>query len=183
MGIFPTASLVTISLPLGSFVVGPLMDVFGRKKICLASCIPGLISWAMLIFANSIKMVYAARVIAGISGGLSTVGIVYISEITHPEIRPMLLCFNSIFVSLGILLTYCLGVWLSWDKMAIVFLILTACIFILLFSIPESPYWLKCFEDKDLEEQTNKIETVLRKLNKSKEVRYRIFEYFKCKNA
>ncbi|XP_058800267.1 facilitated trehalose transporter Tret1-like [Phymastichus coffea] len=165
-----TASLVTIALPLGSFIVGPLMDLFGRKKICLASCIPGLISWIILIFANSMTMIYIARIIAGLSGGLSTVGIVYISEITHPNIRPMLLCFNSIFVSLGILLTYCLGVWLTWKKMAIVFLVLHIFIFFILFLIPESPYWIKCFRNKNSEEQANKLEAVLKKLNKSEEI-------------
>ena len=146
------------------------MDLFGRKKICLASCLPSIISWILLILANSVTSIYIARVIAGFSGGLSTVGLVYISEIAHPQVRPMLLCCNSIFVSLGILITYCFGVWLNWNQMAIVFLALNICIFFILFLVPESPYWLMCFKNDKLNEQKNEVESVLRRLNKSKHV-------------
>lgn len=164
------ASLVTISLPLGAFIVGPLMDLYGRKNICLISIIPSIISSIILILANSVTMICIARVIAGFAGGLTTVGLVYISEITHPQIRPMLLCFNSVFVSFGILMTYCLGVWLTWDKMAIAFLALYASIFIMLLFIPESPYWLMCFGSEELSERRSQVETALRRFNKSKTV-------------
>ncbi|XP_014204709.1 facilitated trehalose transporter Tret1-like, partial [Copidosoma floridanum] len=164
------ASLVTISLPLGSIIAGPLMDMYGRKKICIASCIPSLLSWIILIRAPSLDLIYTARIVSGISGGLSTVGLVYISEIAHPQIRPMLLCFNSIFVSFGILITYCFGVWLTWKQMAIFFMILNIFIIFLLLFIPESPYWIMCFNNIDLNEKLNILENVLRRLNKSKDM-------------
>lgn len=121
------------------------MDRFGRKMVCLLSCLPATMSWLLLIFADSIVTVYAARVVAGIAAGLTTVDLIYISELTHPQVRPMLLCLNSVFVSLGILITCCLAVLLDWRKMAIVFLALECCIFFALFYVPESPYWLVCF--------------------------------------
>ncbi|KAL7286233.1 hypothetical protein TKK_0019489 [Trichogramma kaykai] len=164
------ASLVTLSLPCGSLFVGPLMDYFGRKKICIISCIPSIISWIFLIVAKSEVLIYIARIIAGISGGLSTVSLVYISEITHPQIRPMLLCFNSIFVSLGILITYSLGVWLAWNQMAIVFLIMNICIFFSLLFIPESPYWIMCFGKGESSQINHQVETILKKLNKTEQI-------------
>lgn len=63
------ASLVTIFLPVGSFIVGPLMDRFGRRKIALLTCIPIFISWMLMYMATDIWFIFIARIIAGISAG------------------------------------------------------------------------------------------------------------------
>lgn len=152
--------------------MGPLVDSFGRKKICLLSLVPCAISWIILMFANSVTMIGLARMIAGFAGGLSTASVIYISEITHPQIRPMLLSFNSTFVSLGILVTYCLGLWLTWNKMAIIFFIFNCCLFFALLFLPESPYWIMCFDNSDLSKKKIEVEAVLRRLNNSKPVSY-----------
>lgn len=166
-------SLVTIGVPIGSFVTGPLMDKFGRKTMCLASCIPALISWILLIKANSINLVYISRCIAGFSAGLTTVGLIYVSEITHPRIRPMMLCCNSVFVSLGILITCCVALYLNWKQIAIVFLLLDCFIIFGLFFIPESPYWYLCFGNgMKKEKRVGKAEKSLKWLNR----RYKIYE-------
>ncbi|XP_011862528.1 PREDICTED: facilitated trehalose transporter Tret1-like [Vollenhovia emeryi] len=161
------ASLVTITLPVGSLIAGPLMDKFGRKVVCLLSCVPAAISWTSLIFASSLVTIYAARAVAGIAAGLTTVGLVYISELAHPQVRPMLLCLNSVFVSLGILIPCCLAVMLDWRKMAIIFLALECCIFLILYLVPESPYWLVCFPSGMFnEERICRMKRSLRRLNR-----------------
>ncbi|XP_026829677.1 facilitated trehalose transporter Tret1 isoform X2 [Ooceraea biroi] len=106
-----------------------------------------IVSWLLLIFADSISTIYAARVVAGIAAGLSTVGLVYIPEITHPKVRTIIMCLVSAFVSLGILITCCLAIFLDWRKIAIVFLALNCCIFFSFLYVPESPYWLACFRN------------------------------------
>lgn len=147
------------------------MDKFGRKVICLLSCIPAAISWVLMIFANSLIIIYAARVIAGIAAGLTTVGLIYISELTHPQVRPMLLCLNSVFVALGILITCCLAVMLDWRKMTIIFLVLECCIFITLYFVPESPYWLICFQNGMFnEKRICKMKHILKRLNRRQAV-------------
>lgn len=172
------ASLVTITLPIGSIIVGPLMDKFGRKTVCLLSCIPAAISWVSLIFAKSLITIYAARVIAGIAAGLTTVGLVYISELSHPQVRPMLLCLNSVFVSLGILITCCLAVLLDWRKMAMIFLALECCIFFALYFVPESPYWLVCFTNGMFDEKRIcKMKRSLKRLNRRQTVSTVVSQY------
>lgn len=63
------ASLVTIFLPVGSFIVGPLMDRFGRRTMALLTCIPFFIGWMLMYLATDVWYIYAARIIAGIGAG------------------------------------------------------------------------------------------------------------------
>lgn len=163
---------MTIGVPIGSCIAGPLMDKFGRKKICLFSCIPQIISWLLLLTANTINLIYISRFIAGFSSGLTTVGLIYVSEITHPRIRPMMLSCNSVFVSFGILITCCLPVWLNWLNMAILFLIINCLTFIGLFFIPESPYWSLCFNkmNNETEKAQLQAENSLKWLNRREKV-------------
>lgn len=104
------ASLVAIGTPIGSLTAGFLMDRLGRQKLNLMLCIPFIISWALISTAKSIYPICIARVLAGFTSGLTTVVLVYVSEISHPSLRPMLLCLNSVYVSFGILLTSILGI-------------------------------------------------------------------------
>lgn len=64
-----SASLVTISLPLGSLIIGPLIDRFGRKPIAIVTTIPFLISWILISTSNNVETIYVARILAGMGGG------------------------------------------------------------------------------------------------------------------
>ncbi|XP_030759587.1 facilitated trehalose transporter Tret1-like isoform X2 [Sitophilus oryzae] len=141
------ASIVTAALPFGSLTIGPLMDRFGRKKMCLLTTLPFLISWTLHNFATNVWYIYIARIVAGFGAGLSTVAIVYVSEISHPKYRPMLLTFNSVFVTLGILITCLLGFRLHWRLMVKIFFGMVCITMASLFFIPESPYWLIVFRN------------------------------------
>ena len=142
------------------------MDKFGRKTLCISLCIPTMLSWVLLIISKSLIMIYIARSIAGIAAGLTSVGLVYVIEITHPRIRAMLLCLNSVFVSLGILLTCLFALWFEWRIIAMLFLAINLAIFFALFTIPESPYWLVCFGERFHDSDRNaRAEKCLRWLN------------------
>lgn len=142
------ASVVAIALPLGSLSIGPLMDRFGRRKICILTNIPFAIAWLFLYYAKDVWYIYFARIISGFSGGLTTVSLVYVSEITHPTLRPMLLGLNSVFVTFGILLTCVLGSFLQWRTLSFIYflLVILTCISMYLV-IPESPHWLITFKN------------------------------------
>ncbi|KAG4070083.1 hypothetical protein HA402_013743 [Bradysia odoriphaga] len=149
------ASLVTISLPIGSLIVGPLIDRFGRKPIAILTTIPFLISWILIATSKNVGTIYAARILAGMAAGLTTVALIYVSEITHPKIRPVLLCLNSVYVSLGILLTCVLGMFFGWRAIAGIYAAITIISGMLMFVLPESPRWLLVFRPNNFE-RTNK---------------------------
>lgn len=87
------------------------------------SCLPFVLAWLIIAHASSVTAVYVARFIAGTTGGLTTVAIVYVSEIAHPTYRSCLLAFNSIFVSFGILLTSVLGKGRGWGRVYLAIII------------------------------------------------------------
>jgi facilitated trehalose transporter len=58
---------------------------------------------------------------AKLLAGLTTVALVYVSEISCPQYRGTLLCLNSVAVSLGILVTYLLNIYLGWRTIGLVY--------------------------------------------------------------
>lgn len=72
---------------IGVLVLGICSDVIGRKKALLLTAIPFLLSWGMLIFADSVALFYASRLISGFSiGWCTSILPVYLSEIAAVSI-------------------------------------------------------------------------------------------------
>lgn len=60
----------------------------------------------------------------------------------------MLLCLNSVAVSLGILMTYGLNIYFDWRTIGIMFAILSFITFLLISKLPESPNWIISLSQK-----------------------------------
>lgn len=68
-------------------VLGGLSDRYGRRPILLVSLVGTVISFAMLALANSLAILFAARIVDGISGGNISTARAYISDVTTAEER------------------------------------------------------------------------------------------------
>jgi MFS transporter, DHA1 family, tetracycline resistance protein len=72
-------------------VAGPLLgrfsDQIGRRPLLLFSQMGTLIGFLMLAYAGSLTMVFASRVVDGLTAGNLSLAQAYISDVTRPEDR------------------------------------------------------------------------------------------------
>ena len=104
------ASPVVIGLLFAAFSVaqlvaapalGALSDRFGRRPVLIFSLIGTVISFAMLAMAQNLAVLFAARVIDGLSGGNITTARAYIADVTGPEDRAKAFGFLGAAFGLG----------------------------------------------------------------------------------
>jgi MFS transporter, DHA1 family, tetracycline resistance protein len=90
------ASPVVIGLLFASFslaqliaapVLGNLSDTWGRRPVLILSLIGTALSFAMLAVAQSLAMLFAARIVDGLSGGNITTARAYIADVTTEDDR------------------------------------------------------------------------------------------------
>ena len=90
------ASPVVIGLLFASFsmaqlisapLLGEWSDRWGRRPVLILSLIGTAVSFAMLAMAGSLAMLFAARIVDGLSGGNITTARAYIADITTEEDR------------------------------------------------------------------------------------------------
>ena len=86
-----TIGLLTAAFSIAQFfatpVLGSLSDKFGRKPILVFSLIGTLASFIMFGLANSVLVLFAARILDGLTGGNISVAQAMISDISTPEER------------------------------------------------------------------------------------------------
>ncbi|CAH1736010.1 unnamed protein product [Aphis gossypii] len=144
-------SISVLCIPIGAILVGLVMDKIGRKNACLLTCFPLLASWTTVTISSSdnIYTCYAFRVLGGIGAGMTTVGLVYVSEISHSSYKQILLSLNSVFFSGGILISTCLAD-LEWKVINFSFVIFTIVNMVLIIIyLPESPIWILKFKSSE----------------------------------
>src|ERR687892_1612232 len=77
----------SISQLIASPLLGDLSDRWGRRPILILSLIGTAVSFAMLAVAQSLVMLFAARIVDGLSGGNITTARAYIADVTTRENR------------------------------------------------------------------------------------------------
>lgn len=141
-------SILVFCTPIGAIAIGVIMDMIGRKNAFLLTSVPLLISWSIASVARPENMclIYAGRFFAGIGGGMTSMVVVYVSEIAHSSHRQVLLSLNSVFFSVGVLFATTVGSLFQWQAVNVIFFIFTAVTTLLLvIFLPESPVWLAKF--------------------------------------
>lgn len=141
-------SILVFCTPIGAIAIGIIMDRIGRKNAFLLTSVPLLISWSIISVAQpeNMRLIYACRFFAGIGGGMTSMVVVYVSEISHSSYRQVLLSLNSVFFSVGVLFATTVGLIFQWQMVNMIFFIFTAVTTVLLVTfLPESPVWLAKF--------------------------------------
>jgi DHA1 family tetracycline resistance protein-like MFS transporter len=68
-------------------ILGDLSDRYGRRPILIVSLIGTVISFVMLALAQSITMLFVARIVDGLSGGNIATARAYVADVTEPKDR------------------------------------------------------------------------------------------------
>lgn len=136
-------SLVAVGAIVGAVPAGYLADRFGRKLVIQALSMPFLLSWILIVVANSVGLLYLARFIAGFAtGATSVVAPMFIGEIAESSVRGALGSFFQVMLTVGILFTYIVGAVASYTWLGILSGIVPVALFITFSRVQETPTYL-----------------------------------------
>ncbi|XP_031848013.1 facilitated trehalose transporter Tret1 [Nomia melanderi] len=146
-------SALLIGSCFGAITPSLLADYIGRKWFLILTCIPPIVSWALVYIAKNWTLLLVARLISGLLiGALFTVVPQYISEIVEPRIRGASSVMMGLLLNLGYITMYGIGPLVSGKILALICLVPSAILLLLFPWLPESPYYyLKKNKEKDAE--------------------------------
>ncbi|KAJ9586111.1 hypothetical protein L9F63_020248 [Diploptera punctata] len=127
----------------GAILLPILTKTLGRKRIMIITIIIHIVSWLVIIFADTIEGLYVARFLFGISTILTFAIVpIYLTEISEVSIRGILSSLPQFFYNIGAIIEYCIIPYISYTLVGIISIIFPIISFFLLIFVPESPYFL-----------------------------------------
>ncbi|CAH0597623.1 unnamed protein product [Chrysodeixis includens] len=143
-------SLLTVGAIFGPFMGGFAASKIGRKWGLLSTAIPLFIGWIMMAAASNVGLIYGGRIFWGLAVGmLFTISPMYCAEIATNDARGALGSFLQLFITLGYLLVYGIGPFVSYGVIAYVGIAFTAVFCVAFFFMPESPFYYLGKDDKE----------------------------------
>ncbi|XP_049958341.1 facilitated trehalose transporter Tret1-like [Schistocerca serialis cubense] len=142
-------SLAALGAAFGPWVGGWGADRLGRRGVLLWSAVPATLGWAMLMAAEhpdlphdgKIGLLYAARLISGAAVGAVYVALpMYIGEMSQPSIRGALGTLMQLIISLGMMVMYGAGPYISTLALGGISLVVPLLFAAAFFWMPETPY-------------------------------------------
>jgi sugar porter (SP) family MFS transporter len=132
---------------IGAFGTGRLADRFGPRKMLIGAGVMFIVTSVLSALAPDPMTLIAARVLIGITIGVSTVQVpLYLSEIAPKHIRGGLASMNQLAIATGILISYVLCYLLSahgqWRWMLGLAAVPSVFLTIGMIFQPDSPRWL-----------------------------------------
>nr|KAF2359538.1 Major facilitator sugar transporter-like [Trinorchestia longiramus] len=137
------SSSVTLGAVAGWLLGSTIQNGLGRKGSIMVAVLPALTGWFLIGFGQDMNYFIIGRVFTGFFVGCAALSaIIYVAEISSPEIRGFLTMFVDLSLSLGKLFVVVLGAFMHWQDLA---LASTAPIFLLFLCMvfcKESPSYL-----------------------------------------
>lgn len=166
---------------IGAALGGRLADRLGRRRVLMLSGVISFIGVLGTVITPDTFWLIISRVVVGAAFGMASFAVpLYISEISSPKSRGMLVSIFVVAILSGVLISYLVDYLFSfygqWRLMFAVGLIPAFFLVVGMFFLPKSPRWLlkHGYEDKardalvllrgtdDVEEELSSIENVLK---------------------
>lgn len=134
------APIMQLGCAAASFPFPLMVHEFGKQFSLLVMVIPASLGWALICFANDVKMLLWGRFLLGIAIGSFTMGAPsYITEISCKSIRGRLLTFFQIMYAFGIFFVYSLGFFVGVNFLNRICALFPIIFFIFFSCTPETP--------------------------------------------
>jgi sugar porter (SP) family MFS transporter len=132
---------------IGAGFGGRLADSLGRRRVLIVCAVISFFGVLGTVLSPGTLWLVAARIVVGVAFGMASFAVpLYISEISSPKNRGMLVSIFVVAILSGVLLSYIVNYLFSaygqWRLMFAVGLIPALSLFIGMFFLPESPRWL-----------------------------------------
>ncbi|RWS08000.1 solute carrier family 2: facilitated glucose transporter member 8-like isoform X1 [Dinothrombium tinctorium] len=136
-------SLMALGAAFGAIIAASIVDKWGRKLTLMLSAVIDLIGCLIEIYSMNLVILFTGRFITGISCGvLCLAAPLYIAETADPKWRGLLGSGFQLFVTIGVLLSYIIGSFVSWSWLALTCTVYPLIMLILLCFMPETPIFL-----------------------------------------
>ena len=164
-----TVSAVLMGAVIGAAFAGKLADSLGRRKVLIIAAIIFAVGSIATAMAPNDLLLILGRIIVGLAiGAASFTAPMYISEVSPARIRGELVSLNQLAVTVGIVISYIAGYFLSkvgdWRTMLALAAIPSAVLGIGMFFMPQSPRWLLTHA------QVDKAQAVLKRIRRTNNV-------------
>jgi sugar porter (SP) family MFS transporter len=142
-----TVSVVTVGAMAGALLGGTIADRIGRRATMVWGGVIFVVGSIMAPLAPAVWVLILARAILGLAIGFTSVTApVYVSELSPPHSRGMMIGLYQLSLTIGIALADLTGYWLAgqqgWRTMFGLGLVPAVFFLVMVFSVPESPRWL-----------------------------------------
>ncbi|KAF5269941.1 hypothetical protein FQR65_LT05740 [Abscondita terminalis] len=146
-------SITTLGASFSCLPIGKMCDWFGRKKTMLSLTVPFLIGWILILFPQSLMMIYVGRFLTGMAGCAFCVAApIYTSEIAEKSVRGILGSYFELLLTVGILIAYIIPIFVNIFVYTICLAVLPLLFAIVFVFQPESPvYTIKQNKEKSAE--------------------------------
>ena len=102
-------SIFAVGQVVFAFVWGWISDHWGRRPVMLLSLFGTIVSFIVLIYADSLLFLFVARALAGAMGGAYGVAQAYVTDVSPPEHRARAMGWFAAAFALGFILGPALG--------------------------------------------------------------------------
>ncbi|XP_044733581.1 facilitated trehalose transporter Tret1-like [Chrysoperla carnea] len=153
-------SIISIGCIAGLLGMMLTSNIVGRKLTMVVVTVPLLAGWLLIIIAKNVTVLYIARLIAGFGMGMSATAVpIYTGEIATDDLRSALSSSFQIMLASGPIIEYSIVPFMTVTNTAALSAILPLVILLMIYWMPESPYYLLM---KNKEDEAKKVLSKLR---------------------